>query len=309
MAPRSSWKGYIRLSLVSVPVKAFTATSSTGEIRLNQLHAECNNRIKYQKTCPVHGEVPASEIVSGYEYAKGQYVVIDTEEVRKLRPQGDQSVHVKGFVPSDSIDTMYHAGRTYWLLPDGPVGQKPYQLLREGMVREDVHALAEVVMSGREQLVLLRPHDNLIAMSMLMHEAKVKGPEGFKDEIEDESVGEEELSLTRTLIGASRIDPATFGRFEDSYVTKLTEVIRAKVDGEEIVQVADPEEPQIINLMEALKASVERARAGGDEQPAPAGEGKTEKKTRRTARKMSPSTDAAARKKKAGGGTTRRKSG
>lgn len=285
------------MSLVSVPVKAFTATESGSEIRLNQLHSECNNRIKYQKTCPVHGEVPTSEIVSGYEYSKGQYVVIDTDEVKKLRPKGDQSVHVKGFVDPGALDTRYHAGRTYYLLPDGPVGQKPYQLLCEGMAREGVHALAEVVMSGREQLVVLRPLDGLLVMSMLMHEAKVKAPDGFLDELDSEEINDEELQLTRTLIGASKLDPVDFGRFEDSYVSKLTEVIRAKVDGEEVVQVADPEEPQIINLMEALKASVEQARVAETET---ASEKKSGKK--KTARKMSPSSGT--RKP-----TTRRKSG
>ena len=312
MAPRSTWKGFIRLSLVSVPVKAYTATASGSDIRLNQLHSECNNRIKYQKVCPVHGEVPSDEIVSGYEYAKGQYVVVDTEEVKKLRPKGDQSVHVKGFVPTDALDPLYHAGRTYYLLPDGPVGQKPYQLLREGMEREEVHALAEIVMSGREQLVLIRPIEGLLAMTMLSYEAKVKQPSGFTDELVESELSEEELTLTRTLIGASKLEPLEYGAFEDDYVAKLTKVIQAKVEGEEIIQVADPEEPQIINLMEALKASVEQARL----EPVEAGKAETADTTdtatstaakpakKKSARKMSPSRSGSTTKK-----TTRRKSG
>src|SRR5690606_33346405 len=126
MPPRSSWKGFIRLSLVSVPVKAYTASASGAEIRLNQRHKETHNRIRYVKTDPERGEVRNEDIVSGYEYAKNQYVIIDPEEVQKLRPRGDQSVHVEGFVPTGTLDPVYFAGRSYYLVPDGPVGQKPY---------------------------------------------------------------------------------------------------------------------------------------------------------------------------------------
>jgi len=104
--PRSSWKGFIKLSLVSVPVKGYTATSSGGgQIRLNQLHEECNSRIKYQKVCPIHGEVPNDEIVMGYEYAKDQYAVIDPSELDKLRSESDRAVNIDRFVSPDEPDT------------------------------------------------------------------------------------------------------------------------------------------------------------------------------------------------------------
>jgi DNA end-binding protein Ku len=124
MARYSSWKGYLKISLVSVPVKAYTASSSSAKVSLNQLHAGCNNRIQYKKTCPVHGEVAAAEIVSGYEYTKGQYVVIDTDELEKLRTESDRSINVTTFVTADTIDPLYDSGKNYYLLPDGPVGQK-----------------------------------------------------------------------------------------------------------------------------------------------------------------------------------------
>src|SRR2546421_2027140 len=104
MAARSSWKGFIRLSLVSIPVKAYTATvTGGGEIHLNQIHKDCNNRIRYQKTCPVHGEVSNDAIVSGYEFAKGQYVVIDPEEIDKLRTESDKAVQIDSFIDPDAI--------------------------------------------------------------------------------------------------------------------------------------------------------------------------------------------------------------
>ena len=262
MAPRPSWKGYLRLSLVTVPVRAFTAAAPGNEVRLNQLHGECNNRIKYQKSCPEHGVVPNDEIVSGYEYSKGQYVVVDTEEVSKLRPESDRSIRIDGFIESDSLDPVYLTGRTYYLLPEGAVGQKPYSLLFRAMVDQNVHAMAQVVISGREQVVLVKPLERLLAMCVLHHDNKVSMPDTYHDELEELDLAEEELSLTKTLIDASRIGELDYSKYEDVYAARLTQLIRAKIDGQEIVQVADPEEPKILNLMEALKKSVAQAKLG-----------------------------------------------
>jgi DNA end-binding protein Ku len=249
---------------VTVPVKAFTANASGSEIHLNQLHKDCNNRIRYQKTCPEHGEVSGADIVSGYEYGKGQYVRIDLDELSKLRTESDRGVHIHGFIDPGSLDAMYMAGRTYYLTPDGAVGQKPYALLRKAMVDDNVHALAQVVLSGREQLVLLRPFQNMLVMSVLLHDAKVKKTEEFQDEIGEQALSAGELELTKTLLAASKIKDFDFTEYRDDYVEKLTKLIQAKVDGEEIVEVPNPEEPKILNLMEALKRSVAAAQLGGD---------------------------------------------
>src|SRR5262245_10845991 len=164
MAARSSWKGFLKLSLVSVPVKAYTANASGGsEIRLNQLHAECHSRINYKKTCPIHGEVPADKIVSGYEYSKGQYVVVDTDELDKLRTEDDKAINIDTFVSPDEVDPVYSSGKTYYLVPDGPVAQKSYAVLQEAMVEMGRQAIARVVMHGKEQVVWLRPMDNLLS--------------------------------------------------------------------------------------------------------------------------------------------------
>ena len=116
---RPSWSGSIRLSLVTVPVKAFTALESEKDrISLNQLHEECHSRIRYKKTCPIHGEVPTDEIVMGYEYGPDQYAIIDTDEINKLRSQADRAVTIERFVSPDTIDPMYYSGQNYYLLPD-----------------------------------------------------------------------------------------------------------------------------------------------------------------------------------------------
>jgi DNA end-binding protein Ku len=292
MAPRTSWKGFVKLSLVSVPVKAYTANDSGTQIRLNQLHCECNSRIAYKKVCPVHGEVANDQISRGYEHAKGQYVVIEDEELDKLRTKSDRSVNIEGFVAPDALDPVYHAGRTYYLLPDGPVGQKPYRLLVRGMQENQVHALAQVVISQREQLVLLRPLDDMLAMTILSHKAKVKASDLFQDEIEDSECTPEELQLARMLIDASRLQDFDYGSYTDRYVEKLSELIRLKVEGADVVQAEDVEEPKIINLMEALKQSVAEA------QGAAAAAGKKQAPSAKA--KRSAAGTSRARKQKAG---------
>jgi DNA end-binding protein Ku len=263
MAPRSSWKGFLKLSLVSVPVKAYTATATGSEITLHQLHSRSHQRIHYKKVAEGVGEVAGEEIVKGYEYAKGQYVVIDDEELDKLRTESDKSVRIDGFVKPDQVDGVYYGGRTYYLTPDGAVGQKPYALLVKGMQANGVYAIAEVVISQREQVVLLRPVDGVLAMTILNRHDQVKAPAAYKDEVQETSVTEAEVALVNTLIGASMVANFDFARYRDVYKDKLTKLIQLKVEGQEIVQVRDPEEPRIINLMEALKRSVAEAQASG----------------------------------------------
>jgi DNA end-binding protein Ku len=126
MAVRSCWKGFVRLSLVTVPVKAYTAAATGGgDIHLNQLHAQCHSRIHYKKVCPIHGEVSPDDIVSGYEYAKGRYVVIDPSELDKFRSAADKAITIHTFIAPQALDPVYQTDKSYYLVPDGPVGQKP----------------------------------------------------------------------------------------------------------------------------------------------------------------------------------------
>lgn len=291
MAPRSSWKAFLKLSLVSVPVRGFTASKSGGEIRLNQLHKDCNTRVKYQKVCPEHGELSSGQIVKGYEHSKGEYVIIDDDELEKLRTENDHSISIEGFIPPDAVDPVYHAGRTYYLVPDGAPGQKPYALLHRGMRENRVHALAHVVIGSREQIVLLRPIGDLLGLTVLYHHARVQSAESLGDEVGGVEVTDEELTLANTLIGASRMEAFDLSSYEDRYHTRLTELIRMKVEGQEVVQAEDAEEPKIINLMDALKKSVAEAqKAGAAAEPAAA---------EPSGRKMAPSARTRGTRKKA----------
>lgn len=262
MAPRSSWKGFIKLSLVSVPVKAFTASNTSESIRLNQLHKDCNARVQYKKVCAEHGDLKTADIVSGYEYAKGEYVVIDPEELAQIRLQSDRSIGIEGFVDEASIDPHYYSGKSYFLLPDGVAGNRPYALLARGMEEAGVLALAEVVMSRRQQLVVLRADNGLLMMNMISYGEKLKSEDTFRTSLGDVETSDDEMGLAKTLIDASKIEKFDINEYKDAYAGNLTSLIQMKLDGKQVVQVSEPEAPKIVNLMEALKQSVAEAQAG-----------------------------------------------
>jgi DNA end-binding protein Ku len=257
MASRPSWKSFVRLSLVTIPVRGYTAHATTSDLPLHQVHQKCHNRIRYKKTCPVHGEVSREEIVSAYEVSKDEYVEIDPEELDKLRTEKEKAINIDAFIKADALDPAYFNGQTYYLLPDGPTGQKPYVLLRDGMAREDKHAVAIAVLRNREQLVLLRAMGELIAMELLHFAREVKKPEAFAEDVKEKEPTGKELELVNMLIKASTPKRFDFAKYEDPYKTKLQELIDAKVSGKKIVAPPSEEEPRVINLMDALKKSLQ----------------------------------------------------
>ncbi|HEV3343320.1 MAG TPA: Ku protein [Pirellulales bacterium] len=262
MAARSSWKGFLRLSLVSIPVKAYTASSSGGgEIGLNQLHADCHSRIRYQKVCPIHGEVTQDQIVMGYEYAKGQYVVIDTAELDKLRTEGDKAISIDTFIQPEEIDPIYFTDKSYYLTPDGPAGQKSFALLQQAMVDQNLWATAQVVMHGKEQIVLVRPMEKLLSMTTLYYQSQVKAPSSFEDELGTPDIASEEMKLVHMLVSATAEKPFDHGQYRDVYTERLTRLIESKVEGKELVAAPSEEPTHVINLMDALKQSVAKVQA------------------------------------------------
>jgi DNA end-binding protein Ku len=258
--PRSSWKGYLKLSLVSVPVKGYTANVSASEVALHQLHSECRSRIKYKKTCPIHGEIPKEEIVSGYEYAEGQYVVIEPEELAKIRGERERAVTLDAVVPLNSVEPVHFTDKTYYLVPDGKVGQKPFALIQQCLTDDKLQAVGRVVLFGREELVLVRPVEGLLAMTALKYEAQIAHPDMLAEELEKPALKPQEIELTKTLLEAFVKDDFSLASYQDTYVEKLTELIQAKVEGKEVVTPPAAEEPHVINLMDALKRSVAAAR-------------------------------------------------
>jgi DNA end-binding protein Ku len=260
-AARSVWKGFIQFSLVSVPVKAYTSTASGGgKVSLNQLHRECNSRIQYKKVCAQHGEVPADQIVSGYEFAEGKYVIVEPDELEKIRSPKEKSINIEAFVECDSVDPRYFAGRSWYLAPDGPVAQKGYALLRRAMSDSGRNAFARVAVGGKQQLLLLRPLGQLIVAAMLSYDQEVKRPGDFESEVAPVEVDTKELQLARTLTDQLAVNEFDMTQYRDDYSDKLTQLIEAKVKGEEVVEAPAEEAPMVINLMEALQRSVEQAK-------------------------------------------------
>ena len=263
MAARASWKGFLNLSLVSVPVRAFSATNSAATIRLNQLHGECNNRINLKTVCPSCGEIPRSDIVKGYEYAKDQYVIIDLEELEKLRAHDEsRAISIDKFIGSDQIDPLFYSDTTYYLVPDGVAGQKPYRLLMKAMENKDLYCVAHVVLHNKEQLVLVRPFDGLLSMTVLRYNDQIKPATTFHDELADAELSKEEFRLAETLVEETFEESFDLTAYQDKYYDRLKELIDAKVEGKEIVAAPKTETPKVINLMDALQASVEKAREG-----------------------------------------------
>ncbi|MGV3485326.1 MAG: Ku protein [Planctomycetaceae bacterium] len=264
VAARPTWKGFLKLSLVSIPVKAYTVRKTdSGEIHLNQLHETCHSRIRYQKTCPLHGEVSNDEIISGYQIAKDQYVPVEPEELKAIRRKSDQSIEIDTFIAPDQLDDRYLTDRSYYLVPDGKVAQKPYTLVRQAIEEAGLLAIAEVILSSRDQLVLVRPLGKLLIMTVLQHEAELKEPADFEEEIVEPETNRQELQLTKQLVQGFTKKRWNYADYQDQYQARLSELVASKIEGKQLVTTPEDEAPAVINLMDALKASIDQMPATG----------------------------------------------
>ena len=268
MAARSVWKGHVRFSLVTIPVKAYTATATGGgRIHLNQLHGnlpsgeECGARIRYMKFCPTHGEVPANEIVSGYQVSKDRYVIVDPAEVDKLRPANERAINIEAFLDKERIEPRFYNDKTYFLVPDGAAGKRPYALLLRVMADENKIAFAQGVFQNREQIMALRPRGRLLVANFLSYADELKSPAEFEDEAPEVEVPKQELDIARTLVAQLSPEEFDLAAYKDRYEERLKQLIEAKVAGEEVVAAPEEEPAPVINLMEALQKSLQQAQA------------------------------------------------
>lgn len=280
-----AWKGFFKIGLVTFPVKAHTAAAPEATIKLHQLHEPCKNRIRYQKVCPVHGEVPHNEIVTGYEYGKDEYVIIDREELAR-RSGGDKAIAVDAFVKAGAIDDIYLTERSYYVVPDGSAGLTAYSLIMQVMREEKLHALAKVVFTTREQLVLLRPRGSVYLMTVLNQENEIRAADDFEAEVGTPArPSAQELKLSRTLVQSLVADHLEYDQYKDEYLESLRQMIEAKARGEEIVSPKPEREPHIVNLMDALRQSVAGLKKEGVKRPSsPARDRKAAARTKRARR-------------------------
>jgi len=260
MSARATWKGYLKISLVNIPIKVFPATESSGSISFNQLHGECQTRIQQKKWCPhCDREVPNSEIVKGFEFEKGRYVIMTDEDLEKVRPESTRVIDLVQFADGASLDPMY-VDRTYYLAPDGRVAGDAFAVMREGM--QGKVGIGKLALYGREYLVAVRPFQRGIVMHTLHHAAEMSGIDAV-DELQSvpTTVKPEEMKLARQVIQTFE-QPLNLAEYKDEYREGLQRIIDAKVAGEEIVATSAEAPPKVVNLMEALKKSLDTVSAG-----------------------------------------------
>lgn len=254
---RASWSGMLRLSLVTVPVKAYPAVSSSETTHFNQLHADCGQRIAYEKHCPIHGRVENAEIAKGYQYAPGQYVVIDAAELESLRSAKDRALSLERFVDARELDPVIFSGRCLYLLPDNPAAQRPYLLLAHAMRERGKWAVGRVAMSGNRQVVVVRPHGRMLAMDVLHDPGQLRSSHWLEAELQGLETSPEELQLAGMLIDSAS-GGVDWAQYRDDMPEKLAALVEAKVAGREVAVPAD-EPVQVLKLLDALKQSVAEA--------------------------------------------------
>lgn len=291
---RSIWKGAVSFGLVSIAVKLYSATEEK-DIRFHQVHREDGGRIKYQRVCSIDGkEVSYDDIAKGYDLGGGEMVVLTDDDFADLPLTTSHAIDVLEFVPAEQVDPILYA-KAYYLEPDGAAG-KPYVLLREALERTDRVAVVKVALRQREQLATLRVRDGVLVLNTMLWPDEVRKPDfGFLDD--DVDVRPAEVAMAGSLIESMAGDFHPEG-YTDNYRAALQEVIDAKVAGREIVAPAE-EEPAptaAVDLMAALRASVERARsARGEGEPTPIGAAKSARK-KATPKKAEPAEKAPAKK-------------
>jgi DNA end-binding protein Ku len=260
MSKRPSWSGFLRLSLVSVPVQGYAVRNVQEQISLHQLHSKCHSRIKYEKTCPIHGAVPNSEIVSGYEHAKGQYVVIEPDELKQLAEERDRTISIESVVSVDAIDPIYFSDKSYYLAPNGKAGTEAYALLHRCLSNENLQVLGKVVLFRRDELVLVRAHEHLLTMTALNFESEITPVDAVPFDASKFDLPKREIELTKTLLQSYVEKKPDLSNFTDGYEERLQKLVQAKVAGKEVVAPAEKQSPRVINLMDALRQSLANAK-------------------------------------------------
>jgi DNA end-binding protein Ku len=272
---RTTWNGSISFGLVNIPVGLSPATAPSArqsDVQFRMLHRECLNPIKQKRWCPFHDvEVGPDEIVRGWEVAKGQFVPVEDEELEALEQRGTtHTIDVSRFVKAEEVDPVYF-DRTYYLVPGGTEAQRrPYALLLQAMREEGVIGIGSFVLAGKEKLAAVRPKGDALALETLFVVEDVKSQEEIDEAVGATQVKKEELQLAEQLISGllGTFDPEE--ELKSEYRTSLRELLEAKLEGREIAEPAPAEaEAPVVDLMEALRASV--AASKGGKKPASSG--------------------------------------
>jgi DNA end-binding protein Ku len=256
MAPRPNWKGYLKLSLVSCPVALFPATTTSERVSFRTLNRDTGNRVRRQYIDEQSGDpVEPSDQVKGYEVAKGEYVTMEDDELKAVQLESNHTIDIERFVPRADIDELY-LDTPYYLTPTDRVGEEAFAVIRQAMQSEKKVGLARVVLFRRERIVMLEPRDKGIVATSLHYANEVHAANAYFDEIPNLDLPKEMVELAKHIIDkmSGKFQPE---QFEDRYEMALIELIRSKQKGTPIKPQPSHRQTNVINLMDALRRSVE----------------------------------------------------
>jgi DNA end-binding protein Ku len=256
MAPRPNWKGYLKLALVSCPVAMFSATSSSERISFHMMNRNTGNRLKQQYIDAETGDlVDSADRVKGYEVARNDYVLIEPEELKDVQLESTHTIEIEHFVPRAEIDPVYYDA-SYYIVPDDEVGAEAFAVIREAMRKRDMVGLARVVLYGRERIIMLEPRGKGLAGTTLHYNYEVREDKSYFEDIKNKSVAKDMLDLASHIIDTKvgHFDPS---EFKDRYQDAVVDLIRAKRAGKPLPTPAAPKPSNVVNLMDALKRSLE----------------------------------------------------
>jgi DNA end-binding protein Ku len=269
--PRSMWKGVVSFGMVSIPIRLYNATESTAKVSFRQLCPDHKSPITYKRWCAEgEHEVTYGDILKGYEVGKDRYVIIDEKDLDNLPLATAHSIDITEFVPADDIEPGLFFKNAYYMEPE-ELGKKPYQLLRKALEATGRMAIAKIALRDREHLCALHATGPGLLMNTLNWPDEIRSTEGLKGLDGDVKINPKELEMAKALIEslADSFDPS---RYKDEYREAVMRVVKAKVDGEVIEAPSAPQTAKVMDLMEALRASVEAAKksrkTGGREAPA-----------------------------------------
>ena len=266
-APRAYWKGFLRLSLVSIPVNLYNAIDSAADISFRQIHKPSGRRVSYTKSVEGIGKIENSDIVKGYEVDKDQYVIIEPEEIDSIKLESKQTIDLVQFVDAAEVDYRFFE-RPYFLAPGSDLAGEGYVVIREALKKTGRIGLAQITISGREWLVAVAPLGDGLVMELLRYPTELRDPAAFFHEVPSEKPDKDMLALATQLIEqkTSKFEP---DRFKDHYATALKALVQDKMKGKAIVTSSEPSRPSnVVDLMSALRKSIESS--GNASKPAPA---------------------------------------
>src|SRR5919109_893829 len=256
--PRAIWSGTISFGMVSIPVRLYTATQSH-DVSFHLLHNNCGARLKNIRWCPKHEKaVPWEQVEKGFEFSKGKYVPVRDEDLDKLPVKSVHSVEISDFVKLEEVDPIYF-DKAYYLAPE-ETGVKAFTLLREALKETGRAAVAKVAIRDKENLCLVRPYEDVLSMETMLYANEIRSTEDVA--VDGTKVSPKELQMAVSLVEnlSDTFDPE---RYEDDYQVALKKVIKAKVEGAPLPEIAEEKGAKVVDLMEALRASIEQTKKRG----------------------------------------------